>query len=64
MLGRLTLAVERRRKSEQIRGMRGFMASVAATYTVRQGEIRRRENRSHLEELRKGIRLHADRSRN
>lgn len=26
---------ERRRKSEQMRGMRGSMASVAATYTVR-----------------------------
>lgn len=53
MLRRLTLAVERRRKSEQIRGTRRSMASVAGTYTVRQGEIRRRENRSHLEELRK-----------
>lgn len=54
---------EGRRKSEQIRGMRGSMASMAATYTVRLGEIKRRENRRHLEELRKGIRLQAERCR-
>lgn len=42
--------------NERVHGQRG-------SHIHRLGEIRRRENRSHPEELRKSVRLHADRSR-